>query len=152
VKKTVAFIGFQKHLLDFLSKLLSAGYPVLVADQHIIEEVYTLKATIASRFPDASLELHTCSKECAWASDIVILSVELNTLQNLCANIKNVVTGKIVVTSENQAYYEQMKALFPYSKVVWINKEHIFSEDLLALEKITEILHQSHTESSSLVR
>jgi predicted dinucleotide-binding enzyme len=120
----------------------------MVADRIIIDELYTLKAD----FPDSTFEIHNCIKECAWASDIVVLSAEVSVLQDLCINIKNVITGKIIVTCENQQYYEQVKMLFPYSKVTGINKEHVFSEDILAVEKITEILHQSQTESSSLVR
>lgn len=141
MKKTIAFIGFHKQLVGLLTKLLSEGYPVLVTDQVIPEELYLLKNTLSVQYSQSSLELHTCSKECAWESDIIILSVEVKALEDLCVNIKNVVTGKILVTSEDQVYYEQLKVLFPFSKVVWINKDQVFSEDVLAADKITQILH-----------
>ncbi len=141
MKKTIAFIGFDNQLVVFLTKLLGDGYPVLVTDQVIPEELYALKDMLVVQYPDASLELHTCSKECAWESDIIVLSVDMKFLQDLCVNIKNVVTGKIIVTCKDQLYYEQLKGLFPFSKVVWKTKDQVFSEDILATDKITQILH-----------
>ncbi len=144
VKKTIAFIGYHQSLATPLTNMISKGYPVLVTEKQISEELLLLQQTLLLTYPSASLDLSICSKESAWESDILVMSVDVLSLQSICLNIKNVVTGKIMVTCQDQHYYEKLKVLFPHSKVVWINKNDIFSEHVVAVEKIAALFNEHH--------
>jgi|GEM_PF-6460156 len=143
VKKNIAFIGFHQSLVTLLTNMISKGYPVLVTDKHISEELLLLQQTLLVKYPAANLGLSTCSKECAWESDILVMSVDLLSLQDICINIKNVITGKIMLTCQDQQYYEKLKELFPHSKVVWVNKKDIISEHAVAVEKTAALFNDS---------
>lgn len=141
MKKTIAFIGVEQKHKDLLFRVVSNDHAVLLVPKELTNEILSLQTDLLKFKKYASVELSTCSKDCAWESDVIVLDVDIKSLEELCLNINKVVTGKIIITNDDELYYHQVKTLFPNSKVVWLNENHVFSDDTIAIQKITEILY-----------
>jgi hypothetical protein len=91
-----------------------------------------LLTKIKESVPNADVEILDCSKEASWEADIIIPAVPFKSQVEVAAKIKDVVTGKIVisisnplnetydglVTDPSTSAAEELAKLLPYSKVV----------------------------------
>jgi 8-hydroxy-5-deazaflavin:NADPH oxidoreductase len=132
MKKTIAVIGAAGNMGSGITRnLAKAGYRTLVAgnDQSKLQD---LIASIKTDAPNADIEILDCSKEACWEADIIIPAVSYQAQKEIAAKIRDVVTGKIVISIANplnESYdgpvtdsltsaAEELAKLLPYSKVV----------------------------------
>jgi len=111
--------------------LAKAGYRILLAGQNQTK-LNELLVSIKAATPGADVEILDCSTEASWEADIVIPAVSYHVEKEVAARIKDVVTGKIVVSISNplnQTYdgvvtepttsaAEELSKLLAYSKIV----------------------------------
>ena len=140
VKKTIAFIGFNKEVEHMITNVVKQGCPVLITEKNHSNELSIFKNTILQEYPLAKFDVFECSKDCAWESDLLVLSVDIEDLKSLSVQIHNVVTGKIIITVQDLNYYETVKNKFAHAKVVWLNNKEVFSEDLSAVQKVQDFI------------
>lgn len=123
-----------------ITNVVKQGCPVLITEKNYSNEWSLFKNTILQEYPLAKFDVFECTKECAWESDILVLSVNIEDLKSLSVQIQNVVTGKIIITVQDLNYYEVVKNKFAHAKVVWIKNKEVFSEDLAAVQKVQEFI------------
>jgi predicted dinucleotide-binding enzyme len=141
MKKTIAFIGFDEQAASFILRLLGKGYPILLTENDNSPALEVFQAKVLSEFAGSQFEVVNCSKECAWESDVIVLNVASEAVPKLSAKIKNVITGKILITLKDVDYFEVVKGVFPLVKTVWLNGNEIFADELIAIEKVSEIIN-----------
>ena len=132
MKKTIAIIGASGKMGSGLTRSLArAGHRILIAGR-TRKRLESLVAAIKSELPNADLEILDCSHEASWEADIVIPAVSFKEQAAIAARIKDVVTGKIVISIANplnEAYdglmtsgatsaAEELAQLLPHSKIV----------------------------------
>jgi hypothetical protein len=132
MKKTVAIIGASGKMGSGLAhNLAKAGHRILLAGP-TRSKLDDLLVGIKERTPHADVEILDCSHEASWEADIVIPAVPYRDQKAVANRIKDVVTGKIVVSIANplnQTYdglitdpmtsaAEELARLLPHSKVV----------------------------------
>jgi NADPH-dependent F420 reductase len=131
MKKAIAIIGLGNMGLNIAKNLSRAGYRLLLADRDPTKAKETLKA-LRKDSPKAEVELLDCSREASWEADVVIPAVRYQDQAEVAAKIKDVVTGKIVVSIANPfnptydglltdpttSAAEELAKLLPHSKVV----------------------------------
>lgn len=132
MKKAIAIIGAAGNMGSGLARnLAKAGYHILIAgnDQKKLNE---LVSGIKQDTPNADVEILDCSKEASWEADIIIPAIPFNAQNEVVSKIKDVVTGKIVisianplnenydglVTNPDLSAAEELANLLPYSKIV----------------------------------
>jgi len=131
-KQTIAIIGAAGNMGSGIARnLAKAGHRILLAGPKR-DQLEALLATIAATTPDADVEILDCSHEASWEADVVIPAVPYAAQAEVAARIKDVVTGKIVISITNplNATYdglvtgpttsgaEELAVLLPHSKVV----------------------------------
>ena len=129
---TVAIIGAAGHMGSGIARnLAKAGHRILLAGPRR-DQLETLLATIKAITPNADVEILDCSHEASWEADVIIPAVPHAVQEDVAARIKDVVTGKIIISIANplNATYdglvtgpmtsgaEELAALLPHSKVV----------------------------------
>jgi 8-hydroxy-5-deazaflavin:NADPH oxidoreductase len=132
VKQTIAVIGAAGNMGSGIARnLASAGHRVLLAGEKK-EQLHALLASIKAATPQADVDVLDCSHEASWEADVVIPAVPYAAQAVVAAKIKDVVTGKIVVSLVNplNASYdglvtapttsgaEELAALLPHSNIV----------------------------------
>lgn len=132
MKKTIAVIGVAGNMGSAIAnKLSKSGYKILLAGNDRNKLVGLLNK-IKNETPDADAEILDCSKEASWEADIIIPAVPYNVQAEVAEKIKDVVTGKIVVsivnplneaydgllTDSNISAAEELAKLLPHSKIV----------------------------------
>ena len=132
MKKTIAVIGAAGNMGSGISNnLAKAGYRILLAGKDQ-SKLNNLLNKIKETTPGADVEILDCSKEASWEADIIIPAVPYNSQVEVASRIKDVVTGKIVisisnplnetydglVTNPTTSAAEELAVLLPYSKVV----------------------------------
>jgi NADPH-dependent F420 reductase len=132
MKKTIAVIGAAGNMGSGIARnLAKAGYRVLVAGNNQIK-LNDLIAKIKEGTPQADVEIIDCSKEASWEADVIIPAIPFKEQAAVASKIKDVVTGKIVVslvnplndtydglvTGPTTSAAEELAKLLPYSKVV----------------------------------
>lgn len=132
MKKTIAVIGAAGNMgSGIAANLAKAGYRVLIAgnDQSKLSSLLT---KIKSNTPNADVEIIDCSKEASWEADIIIPAVSYQAQAAVASKIKDVVTGKIVISLANPlndtydglltgattSAAEELAKLLPNSKVI----------------------------------
>ncbi|MDR3626024.1 MAG: NAD(P)-binding domain-containing protein [Ignavibacteriaceae bacterium] len=132
MKKTIAVIGAAGNMgSGITTNLAKAGYRVLIAgnDQSKLSSLLT---KIKSNTPNADVEIIDCSKEASWEADIIIPAISYQAQAAVASKIKDVVTGKIVISLANPlndtydglltgattSAAEELAKLLPNSKVV----------------------------------
>jgi NADPH-dependent F420 reductase len=132
MKKTIAIVGAAGNMGSGIARNLArAGHRILLAgrDQSRLND---LLATIKAATPNADVEVLDCSREASWEADIIIPAVPYGEQAAVASRIKDVVTGKIVisianplnetydglVTSATTSAAEELAALLPHSMVV----------------------------------
>jgi NADPH-dependent F420 reductase len=132
MKKTIAIIGSTGNMGSGITyNLAKAGYRILIAgnDQSKLNnQIEKIKADV----PNADVEVIDCSREASWEADIIIPAVSYEAQTMIANKIKDVVTGKIVISIANplNATYdglvtdpttsaaEELAKLLPNSKVI----------------------------------
>ena len=129
---TVAIIGAAGHMGSGIARnLAKAGHRILLAGPRR-DQLETLLATIKAITPNADVDILDCSHEASWEADVIIPAVPHAVQEDVAARIKDVVTGKIIISIANplNATYdglvtgpmtsgaEELAALLPHSKVV----------------------------------
>jgi 8-hydroxy-5-deazaflavin:NADPH oxidoreductase len=132
MKTTVAIIGATGKMGKGLShNLASNGYRLLLMGRDA-EKTDELRNEILSSHAGAEVEALNCSMEASWEADIIIPAVNYDQQKELASNIREVVTGKIVInlvnpfneamdgllTRSDKSAAEEMQELLPHSKVV----------------------------------
>jgi hypothetical protein len=132
MKQTIAIIGAAGTMGSGIAfSLAKAGHRILLAGKTLSKLEETKKKILAS-VPNADLDILDCSSEASWEADIVIPAVPYSEQAAVAEKIRNVVTGKIVISITNplNAAYdglatapttsaaEELAALLPHAKVV----------------------------------
>jgi NADPH-dependent F420 reductase len=132
MKTTIAIIGATGNMGSGIARnLAKAGHHLLLAGSNQ-SKLGELVANIKSITPDAKVEALDCARESSWEADIVIPAVPYGAQKEVASRIKDVVTGKIVVSVVNplnQTYdglvtepttsaAEELAELLPHSKIV----------------------------------
>jgi 8-hydroxy-5-deazaflavin:NADPH oxidoreductase len=132
MKKTIAVIGATGNIgSGIVRNLAKVGYRILIAgnDQSKIND---LLSNVKANTPNADVEILDCSKEASWEADIIIPAVPYEAQEALASKIKDVVTGKIVislanplnstydglVTDPTTSAAEELAKQLPYTKVI----------------------------------
>ncbi len=168
MKTTIAVIGAAGRMgSGIASKLAEAGYRVLLAgkDQSKLAD---LSIRIREKFSGADIDTLDCSKEASWEADIIILAVPYSKEIEIAEKIKDVVTGKIVVsisnplnqaldgltTNPSTSAAEELANYLPYSKVVKAFNTVFagsFYKNILAGKKIDSFVASDDKEAVSIV-
>jgi 8-hydroxy-5-deazaflavin:NADPH oxidoreductase len=132
MKQTIAIIGAGGTMGAGLARsLAAAGHRILLAGP-THGKLHDLRSSIMLNRPSAEVEILDCAHEASWEADVIIPAVPYAAQAEVAAKIKDVVTGKIVVSIANplnQAYdglsidpttsaAEELAKLLPHSKVV----------------------------------
>jgi len=149
MKKTVAIIGAAERMGSAIAYgLAAAGYRVLLSDDiesHLtafIGRLPLLLVKIRLEVPRADVRIVFSAREASWEADIVVVAVACAGQAELARNIKDVVTGKIVVSvispsnkghdglviTSTSSAVEQLAELLPHSKIVKAFKTDSFSD------------------------
>ena len=128
MKKTIAILGAGGNMGSNIAKNLArAGYRLLLADRDVSKLSETLKA-IKATTPKANVELIDCARE----ADIIIPAVSYLAQAEVAQKIKDVVTGKIIISIANPlnetfdglltepttSAAEELAKLLPHSNIV----------------------------------
>lgn len=132
MQQTITIIGAGGTMGSGLARTLAkAGHRILLAGR-TREKLFDLLTGIKASTPNADVEILDCSHEASWEADIVIPAVPYGEQAAVARRIKDVVTGKIVISIANplNATYdglttdpstsaaEELAALLPHSKVI----------------------------------
>jgi NADPH-dependent F420 reductase len=131
MKKTIAVIGAGGAIGSALSPRLAAiGHRILLMDKDSGKCQKTFEDCAEN--PNADIEIVSCIHEGSWEADIIVPAVAYEAQKEVADYIRDVVTGKIVisltnpfndekdalVTSPNSSAAEELQRYLPYSKVV----------------------------------
>jgi NADPH-dependent F420 reductase len=131
MKQTVAIIGAGSMGSGLARTLAKAGHRILLAGP-TRSKLDDLSASIMAATPNADIEILDCSHEASWEADVIIPAVPYAAQKEVAEKIKDVVTGKVVISIVNplnQTYdglatepttsaAEELASLLPHSKVV----------------------------------
>ena len=139
MKKTIAIIGADGKMGSGMAfRLAQAGYRVLMTDHDredllsLIGRLPLLVGKIRLKVPQADVGIVVEPKEASWEADIVIPTVPYKAQASVASEIKEVVTGKPIISVVNPmnetfdrlltppttSAAEELAALLPHSKVV----------------------------------
>src|SRR5215213_5962035 len=123
-KKTIAIIGATGNMGSALAKSLAKGHYRLLLMAGKMEKLNALSDVIKSAHPQADVEVNGCAREACWEADIIIAATPYDAQKEVAQKIKEVATGKIVISLANPlkeistSAAEELQMLLPYSKVV----------------------------------
>ncbi len=138
-KKTIALLGARGRMGSGIAPaLVRAGYRVLLADDGennstpIVEKLTSLVAKLRGKSAKADIGIVPSSKEASWEADVVVFAVPYATQAAVAREIKEVVTGKVVIstvnpvnntcdgllTAPNTSAAEELARQLPHSKIV----------------------------------
>ena len=107
-KKTIAILGAGGRMGSGIARSLArTGYRVLLSDESenglllASERLPFLLGQIKIGVPQADVEIATSLREASWEGDIVIPTVPYEVQAEVASKIKDVVTGKIVISTTN---------------------------------------------------
>ncbi len=138
MNKMVAIIGATGNAGSTIALgLAAANYRVLLTDEiekhpFLYVKLLILEYRIRLKSSRVDVELVLSEREASWEADIVILAVPFEAQPEIALKIKDVVTGKIVISmidAENKAKENlvtvptgtvagELQQLLPYSKIV----------------------------------
>jgi NADPH-dependent F420 reductase len=132
LKKTIAVIGATGNMGVALSKSLAKGnYRLLLMANHA-ERLNLLYKEIKTANTNADVEVIQCAMNASWEADFIILAVPYQAEKEIADKIREVSTGKIVislsnpvnssfselVTSSGSSAAEELQQLLPHSLVI----------------------------------
>jgi predicted dinucleotide-binding enzyme len=129
-RKTIAIVGATEGRGPVIAKNLAKGNYRLLLMSEEAERLSSLQKELVGFH--AEIEPINCAKEACWEADIIIVATPYENEKGIAEKIKEVATGKIVISVSNpldQAYEklfpsptnsaaEELQRLLPYSKVV----------------------------------
>lgn len=131
--KTIAIIGATGNMGSAIAKSLSKSntYRLLLMSNEQ-EKLIDLKTAIEKTAHHQEVFAISCAKEASWEADIIILATPYESEQEVANKIREVATGKIVisisnplnssyndlVTPSDTSAAEELQRLLPTSKVV----------------------------------
>lgn len=133
MKKTIAIIGAAGNMGSALAhSLAGSGNRILLAGHDNDSKLSSLLTDIKKNIPDADVDILDCSHEASWEADIIIPAVPYAAQPDVALRIKDVVTGKIVIsivnplnstydgllTAPDTSAAEELAGLLPHSKIV----------------------------------
>ncbi|CAN5838683.1 NAD(P)-binding domain-containing protein [soil metagenome] len=131
-KKTIAIVGATGNMGNAIAKSLAKGnYRILLIGSNS-EKLQALYNEIHILQPLADMEIMNCAFEGCWEADIIIPAVPYTAEKEVAAKIKDVATGKIVISISNplnetytalvtdtgKSAGEELQDALPYSKVI----------------------------------
>lgn len=131
-KKTIAIIGASGNMGSAIAKSLAkSSYRLLLfgKEENKLKSIYKEIKT-GNKLADA--EIIGCEADASWEADIIIAAVPFAAEKDIAEKIKQVATGKIVisisnplnetytglVTDGNTSAAEELQKLLPHSKVI----------------------------------
>ncbi len=138
-KKTIALLGARGRMGSGITPaLVRAGYRVLLADDGekdptpVFEKLSSLVAKLRGKSPKADVGIVASSREASWEADVVLFAVPYEMQATVAREIREVVTGKVVVstvnpvnktcdgllTPPNTSAAEELARQLPHSKIV----------------------------------
>ncbi len=139
MKKTIAIIGATGQMGSAMAYAIAkAGYRTLITDHDerdllaLIGKLPFLEGKIRLKAPQSDVGIVVEPKEASWEADIIIPTVPYQAQAEVATEIKDVVTGKIVISVVNPlnqtlnglltpptiSAAEELAALLPHSNVV----------------------------------
>ncbi len=130
--KTIAIIGASGNMGSAIAKSLSkAPYRLLLFGKEE-KKLISIYKEIKTANKSADAEVIGCAADASWEADIIIAAVPFAAEKELAEKIKQVATGKIVisisnplnenytglVTDGNTSSAEELQKLLPHSKVI----------------------------------
>jgi predicted dinucleotide-binding enzyme len=129
-RKTIAIVGATEKRGSSIAKSLSKGNYHLLLMSEEAERLQVLKNELIGSH--AEIETMGCAKDACWEADIIIVATPYEKEKEIAERIKEVATGKIVISvsnpldrtyeklfpSPNNSAAEELQRLLPYSKVV----------------------------------
>lgn len=130
--KTIAIIGASGNMGSAIAKSLAgSSYRLLLfgKEEEKLQSVFKEIKTINNL---SNAEIIGCAADASWEADIIIAAVPFEAEKNLADKIRQVATGKIVisisnplnetytglVTDGNTSSAEELQKLLPHSKVI----------------------------------
>jgi predicted dinucleotide-binding enzyme len=139
MKKKVAVIGAAGHMGSAIAyRIAAAGYPVLLSDDienHrilLLTKLPLLLGKIRYKVPRSDVRIALSEREASWEADVIIPAVPYRVQPLVADKIKDVVTGKIVIslinplikpyidpaTAPGTSAAEELAQLLPHSKII----------------------------------
>jgi Predicted dinucleotide-binding enzymes len=131
-KKTIAIIGASGNMGSAIAKSLAkSAYRILLFGKEEAK-LRSIFKEIKATNKKADAEIIGCASDASWEADIIIAAVPYAAEKELAEKIKQVATGKIVisisnplnetytglVTDGNTSAAEELQKLLPHSKVI----------------------------------
>jgi predicted dinucleotide-binding enzyme len=130
--KTIAIVGATGNMGSAIAKSLSRANYRLLLMAEAEEKLEMLKTELIIGGATTEIEINTCAKEASWEADIIVVATPYGTEKQVAEKIREVATGKIVIsisnpmdssfnkgnTSPNTSVAEELQKMLPYSKVV----------------------------------
>lgn len=130
--KTIAIIGASGNMGSAIAKSLAgSSYRILLfgTNETQLKSIYK---EIKSANKSADAAIIGCAADASWEADIIIAAVPFSAEKEIAEKIKQVATGKIVIsisnplnktytgliTDSNTSAAEELQKLLPYSKVI----------------------------------
>ena len=135
MKSTIAIIGATGEIGSALAvELARAGYPLLLMGRD--ENKLNALADELKGQGYRNIEASGCAKDAAWEADVIIPAVPYEDITEVVSLIKDVATGKIVISIVNYLIdenavkaSEELQRQLPYSKIVKVFNA-VSSDDL----------------------
>ena len=137
--KTIAVIGSPEHLGSAIAeRFAKAQYHVLLTDHRTKQPALSFRGLRflfrkkRVKVPQVGIEIVASVKEASWEADIILLAAPYEAQAEVASKMKDVVTGKIIVsmvnplnefhdgllTAPTTSAAEELATLLPHSKVV----------------------------------
>ncbi len=107
-KKTIAILGAKGRMGSGIAQsLVRAGYRVVLANDgekeptSFVDKLSSWVAKLRLRTPRADVRIVPSSREASWEADIILFALPYEVQAGVADKIKDVVTGKIVVSTTN---------------------------------------------------
>ena len=131
-KKTIAIIGASGNMGSAIAKSLAKSQYRLLLFAKEENKLKTILTEIKTANKSADVEVMACAADASWEADIIIAAVPFAAEKELAEKIRQVATGKIVisisnplnktytglVTDSNTSSAEELQKLLPYSKII----------------------------------
>jgi predicted dinucleotide-binding enzyme len=126
MKETIAVVGATGTVGSGIARTLAkAGYRVLLADcvqddpTQLMGKLPEVLTRIVFTVPHADVFFNLSTKDACWEADIIVFAVPHEAQAPVAAEIRRVVTKKIIVTiAPATSAAEGLSRLLPYSKIV----------------------------------
>src|SRR6185295_10774834 len=99
--RTIAIIGVDEKIGAAIAGLLSKGNHRLILLAKDQDKLQILKSNLSEAGATAEIESCDCAKEASWAADVIIVATPYEDEKEVADKIREVATGKIVVSTLN---------------------------------------------------